>query len=169
MGPLLVIPSLLNNRGFRQVQDLLPYIQFSQAISSFFQIPDSFQFFPVETVNIFNMPEPHIQDLLIVMIGHGCANSTTSIMTANDHMFYAQVDNGKFENAEQIDIGMYNEVRDIAVNKDLTWLSSRDLIGGNPAVAATYPKEFGTLQMGKLFKIFRVQPKLSGCPFLIVI
>src|SRR3954466_6211 len=107
-----MLPCALNNGGFSQMQDLFLNVQLGETVLSLFLAGNCFEFFPVQAIYIFNIPQPHIEHLLKIMVCHGSFYSPTSIMSTHDHMFNLKMNDSIFEHTEQIYVRMDNHIRD---------------------------------------------------------
>src|SRR5579859_46929 len=142
----VLFPCPLDNRSLGKMHHLLLHIQLRQPVCPFFHIGNGLQLIPVQTVHILDIPKPHIEHILKIMIGHGRLDTAASIMPADDDMPYLQMIYGVIEYAQEIYVGMDYQVCDIPVYEDLSGLRAGDLVGRYPAVTAPDPKEFWGLQ-----------------------
>src|SRR5665213_401170 len=122
------LPGALDDGCFGEMQYLLLHIQFGKPVLSFCRIGNGFQFDPVQAVNIFNIPQPHVEDLFEIVVGHGGFDSTAVSYTTNDHVFYPQVHDRVFQYTQEVYIRMDHEIGYVAVNENFYWLSSGDFI-----------------------------------------
>jgi hypothetical protein len=75
---------------------------------------------------------------------------------------------GKLDYREAVEVGVHNEIRDVAMDKKFARQQADNLIGGHPAVGATDPEIAGRLLMGKLEKKIRLlSPDVFGPRFVI--
>ncbi len=146
-GTLLLLPGPLDNGGLGEVRDLFLYIQLRQSVRTRFHVFDRLQLPAVQAIDVFDIPQPHIQHVVIIVIRHCGLDPAAAIMTANDDMPDFQMVNGKIQDTEQVDIRMDHQIGDIPVDKDLTGLGARDLVGRHPAVTTPDPEELGRLQV----------------------
>ncbi len=70
------------------MKNLLLYIQFRKSVLSFLLIGYSFQFFTMQTIYIFDISEPHIENLFEIVIRHGCFDTSATIMSTYNYVFY---------------------------------------------------------------------------------
>src|SRR5574338_1331544 len=139
MRPLFVFPCPLYDGCFGKIEDLFLNIQFYQPVFFFFPIVDAVQLSTMDAIHIFDVSEPHVQYGFEIMIGNSSFDSAAAIMPANDHMFYFQMIDGKFQYTQQVDIIINDEIGNITMYKNLSGLSVGDLVGGHPAIAAADP------------------------------
>src|SRR5436190_19999921 len=99
---VFILPGALDNRSFGEVENLFLYVQLNQPVTFIFCVFNVIKFIAVNAVNIFDIPEPHIQNILVIVVRNGCFNTTTAVMTAYDDMLYFKMCNGKVKYAEQI-------------------------------------------------------------------
>jgi hypothetical protein len=67
-------------------------------------------------------------------------------------MLDLEVFNREGEDAQEVEVGMVHEVRDVSVGKDLTWGYPRDLLGWNSTIGASDPKKFRPLLPCHIFE-----------------
>src|SRR5262245_17114128 len=91
IGALFILPGPLDDRCFCEIKYLLHYIQFNQTIRSPVIILQQVKFGAMNAIHIFNIPEPHIQHWLEIMISDSSFYPPASIMSANDHMLYLEM------------------------------------------------------------------------------
>ena len=73
VGPVFLVPCALNDAGLCQVHHLFLHIQFCHAVNFSLIIRYSINFILVESVHIFDITQPFIDDAEIVIIGFGTA------------------------------------------------------------------------------------------------
>src|SRR5262245_28678533 len=100
VGPLFMLPGSLNNRGLGKIEYLFLYVQLYESIRLFFVVINTIELISVNTVYVFDIAKPHIQYRFKISIGSCCFNTSATIMTTNDHMFYFQVIDRIVENAQ---------------------------------------------------------------------
>lgn len=62
------------------------------------------------------------------------------------------MDNGIFDNGRGVNIGRGDDVRDIAVNEDVTGLEAQESSFGDAGIGASKPENRGSLSRGKFGK-----------------
>jgi hypothetical protein len=71
------------------------------------------------------------------------------------------------QDALHVQVRVNDEIRDIAMNKDLAWFCSGDFLSWHPGIGTTDPKELRSLVLRKIRKIIAVQFQLFLNPGLI--
>lgn len=95
-------------------------------------------------VSVFDRPQPLIQEP-VALLTYGGLDATAAIVPADDDVFHFQIIDGIGNYAKKIEIGVDHQIGNIAMDKDITRLCSRDLFGRNAAIGTTDPKKLGLL------------------------
>lgn len=72
-------------------------------------------------------------------------HASTTIVAAHDNVFYLKYRDGILNYAQTIEIRMHDNIRNIAVDKDLAWRNAHDLISRHATVRTSDPEELGRL------------------------
>ena len=101
--------------------------------------------------DIIDMTQPvvHKSDTFLTQ---GCHDTTASIMTAHDDVLYLQHIDGKLDDRKGVEVGMDNNIGNIAMDKDFSWSQPHKFLGGNPAVRASNPEILWLLLNREFFK-----------------
>src|SRR5689334_10823072 len=95
-------------------------------------------------------------------------NTTAPIVSADNDVLNIQNLDSELKDRQAADVGVYDQVCNVAVNEHLTGLQPRNFIGGDAAVGAAYPEKSGRLLCRQPLEIVRVCRRLFRCPFLVV-
>mmetsp|Transcript_32306 Transcript_32306/g.48742 ORF Transcript_32306/g.48742 Transcript_32306/m.48742 type:complete len:250 (+) Transcript_32306:829-1578(+) len=117
---------------------------------AFLVVDNSFQLFLVVAINIANVRQPTLQGVVVILIGEGSFHTAAIVMTANDDMFHLQVVHGVLQDGSQVEIGIDNHVRHIAVNKQLTRATVDHVLRSHTRIGAADPKIFRGLPRSAL-------------------
>jgi len=67
------------------------------------------------------------------------ADTAAPIVTANDDVLNLEYVDSELQHRQAIEIGVHDDICDVAVHEHLTWREADDLVGGNTAVRASNP------------------------------
>jgi len=139
VGFIRLLPGPLDDGCLGQVHDLFNDIQFNESVEALFFILNRLEFGMMQSVYVFNIPEPHVQYLLVIVVAHGRFYTTASVMTTNNHVLHFQVNNRVLQHTQQVDVRMHNHVGNIAMHEDFAGLRARDFVCRHTTVATTDP------------------------------
>ena len=77
-------------------------------------------------------------------------------MAGHDDMLDLEHVDGKLHDRQAVEVGMQHHVGDVAMDEQLTWQQSDDLVGRHARVGAANPQVFRGLLPGQLGEEFRV-------------
>ena len=117
--------------------------------------------------DIADIPEPWIEDTHI-FLRHCRLDPSAVVVPADDDMFHLEVIDGIVDDTHHIDIYTDDQVADVAVHKDFSWLGTHHLFCRDPAVTASDIEIVRVLIYGQLLKKFSVRCFLLCDPFGIV-
>lgn len=156
LWPSLLFPGALDDGRLGEMHYLLLHIELGEPVGAFLLIIDGVEFLAVQAIYILDIPQPHIQHVLVVVVRHRGFDAAAAIVAADDHVIDFEVIHGEVEHAKQVHVGVDHKVGDIAMDKDLAGHGARDPVCRDAAVATADPQEFGCLQFGEPFEITRV-------------
>ncbi len=107
------------------------------------------EFVAVAAVERADAGEP-VVDHAMAEIFDRRADAAATVVAANDDVADFEDVHGVLDHGEDVEIGLGDDVGDVAVDEDLTGREAGDLVGGHPAVRATDPEVFGVLLFGEL-------------------
>ncbi|KFY34059.1 hypothetical protein V494_07092 [Pseudogymnoascus sp. VKM F-4513 (FW-928)] len=119
---------------------------------------------PDEIVAGHNRREPRIQYPADAAISERRSSTTTARVAAQHDMLDLQVRNRILDNRAGVDVGGADDVGDVAVNKNVTWLQAEDGGLGDARVGAAEPEDSGGLPGREGWEEGRVLVRLVGGP-----
>lgn len=143
-GVLILGVRLLDVGRLHDVAALLQDVELDEALVSVILVLDGVQLLFVETVNVTNVSQPGVEEAKILG-GHGGLDTTAAVVTADDDVLDAKVADGIVDDAHGIEVGVADEVGNVAVDKGLTGLEADNLLGGDARVGASDPEVLGGL------------------------
>lgn len=120
------------------IENLLEYIRFDQPLEAQMWVLDRVKLIFGVGIDVPNVPEPIIHNAEPVVF-HSGANAAAAVMAADDDVLDFQNAHGKFEDGEAVEVGMGENVRDIPVDEELSWLKPYDFVGRHAAVGTPDP------------------------------
>ena len=94
-------------------------------------------------------------------------DSAAAIVAANDDVTHLQDIDGKLNHGKTIQVGVKNQIGDIAMDKQFPWEQVNNFIRRHPAVGTTNPKILRRLLTRKLGKKIGILLSNAGRPSLI--
>lgn len=135
-GELIIIIALLNSSSLNDVPARLHHVQLNQTVVSLGLILNRVELGLVQAVDVADVAEPWVQQTQVGG-GQGRLDTAAVVVAADDDVLDAQVAHGIVDDGHHVEVGVGDEVGDVAVDEDLAGLQAHDLIGGDTAVAAT--------------------------------
>lgn len=115
------------------VSDLLHDVELAQAIDPIFEIRDAIELNSVMCIDVLYVSEPVIEKTELMRAARRM-NTTAAVVTADDDVLDLQDLNRKLNDGEAAHVGVNNEVRNVAMDENLTWLETQDMVSGNTAI-----------------------------------
>ena len=84
------------------------------------------------------------------------ADAAAPVVAGDDHVVNAEHVHRVLDDRQAIEIGVHDDVGDIAVDEQFAGRQADDLVGGNAAVRAADPEEFRRLLGQQVLEEFRV-------------
>lgn len=150
----LLVPRPLNDVSLHQILQLLVYVDLYQFVCLLIERPRVSDDLLILVVGVFNLPEPLVEHSVSVRRQRRF-NAAASVVPAHDDMLDLEVLHREGEDAQEVEVGMVYEVRDVSVGENLTWGYPRDLLGWNSTIGASDPKKLRPLLPGHIFEEIR--------------
>ncbi len=147
------------------VENLFPYIQFTQELMSFFMI-QAFEGIFMEAGDIPDMAQP-VVDQSVITVFHGRVDTPATVVTTDNDVFYPQDFDRKLDHGQAVQIRVHYDIGDIAMYENLSGRKIDDLVGRDAAVRAADPEILGFLLAGQAGEKFRVRFRDGRCPLQI--
>ncbi len=139
---LTLFPGLLHDGGMAHTTDLLDDIEFTQAIETLCFILDIVDLLAVTQIKLADGMYPVYDQPELLAFQRGF-DTAAAVVTADNDMFDLEYIDCILYDGQTVEVGMQNDVCDIAMNEQLARQQIDDFIGRNPAVGAAYPQIFG--------------------------
>lgn len=110
--------------------------------------------------------KPDIEDVELV-VGQGGLDTTTGSVAAEDDVLDLEVLDAELDGGQQRDVGGVDDVGNVAQHEDLTGLLAQHSGLGDTRVAASYPKNVGSLALGAVLEELGVLSGDVGRPDLV--
>jgi len=130
-------PRVLDDSRLADVARLLDDVQLAQTIDGAFPGKRD-EFGVVTTLHIFDVTEPVVDESKPRIVERR-TDASTSIVAGDDDVLDSQYVDGVLQNRQAIQIGVNDDVGDVAVNEELAGCEADDLVGGDAAVGAANP------------------------------
>lgn len=167
-GVVVLLVRLLNGGRLDDVAALLDDVELDEAVVTLLLVGDGVELVLVQTVDVANVSQPRIEKAEVLGC-HGSLDTTAAIVAADDDVLDAKVTHGIVNDAHDIEIGVDDEVGNVAVDKGLAGLQTSNLLGGDTGVTASDPEVVGGLASAEADKVTRVLLLLLGGPFAVVL
>ena len=115
--------------------------------------------------HVLNVAEPVVAEADSVVAQCG-ADAAASVVAAHDDVAHFEDIHGKLHDGEAVQVGMDDDVGDVAVDEEFAGEEVHDFVGGDAAVGAADPQVAGRLLVGEFFKKIGVllPDALGPCP-----
>lgn len=167
-GVAVLLVALLNGGSLDDVSARLNDVQFNESIVSITFIGDLVQLLLVQAIDVANVSQPRIQKAQVRGSESGF-DSSTVVVTANDDMLHVKMSYGVVDYGHDTEVGIGDEIGDVAVDKQFTGLETHDFIGGDAAIAATNVEIVWFLSIGKLVEERGICASLGESPLPVVL
>jgi hypothetical protein len=151
---LPVVPGILDNRGLADVDDLLDDVEFAEPVGALisrlrFEIDDML------VMDVLDMPEP-VVDEAETPIGEGGGDAGAAVMANHKDVAHFQIVHGELEDRKAAQVGMDDDVGDVAMDENFPRDESENFIGRDAAVGTANPQIFRMLGAGEAMEEFRI-------------
>jgi len=148
---LTSLPGFADDGGVRDVSDLLDDVHLAEAIDLFRGVGDLREFRTIFYGAVGDGPQPVI-DQAMGLFFQRRLDAAAAVMSADDDMPHFEDFDRKLHDREAVQVGVQDEVGDVAVHEKLAGKEPDDLVGRHPAVRTADPKVFGRLLLCKRFE-----------------
>ena len=164
---LAALPGVAGNRRLTDVGHLLDDVQFAQAIARG-ELADGRHACLVLLAHVLHVPQPVVAQADAIA-AQGRADAAATVVAADDDVAHAQDVDRELHDRQAIEIGVHNQVGDIAVDEQFAGQQSDDVIGGHAAVGAADPQVARRLLRGELAEELRILPANALGPAPVVV
>lgn len=167
-GIVILGIALLDGGRLDDVAALLLDIELDEAVVAGIVGGDGVELLLVQAVDVADVAQPGVQEAE-VLGRHGGLDAAAAVVAADDDVLDAEVADGVVDDGHDVEVGVADEVGDVAVDKGLAGLEAGDLLGGDAGVGAADPEVFGGLAGGELGKVGGVVGGFGGGPGAVVV
>jgi hypothetical protein len=121
----------------------------------------------VQPVDVLDVPQPLV-DQAEVLPGHRRLDAPAAVVAAHDDVLDLQDLDRVLHNRQHVEVGMDDEVRDVAVDEELARLDAGDFLRRDAAVGTADPQELRLLDTGRAREEITAQVHLVLDPGLVV-
>jgi hypothetical protein len=158
----------MDDRRIPDIDHLFDCIQLTQSSHPLGITWHCIEHLVIALLDVTNVPQPIIDQAMWPIL-HRRLDATAPVVPADDHMLDLKNIHRVLKNRQAIHICVNDQIGDVAVNKQLAWKQSDDLIRRNSAVCTANPEEFGCLLLGKPREELRISRTDTGCPFPVIL
>ena len=162
---LASLPCVAGNGGLADVGDLFDDVEFAEAVGGL-----GFTLLGGEAAGVFfahilDVAEPVVAEADSV-VAQCCADAAAPVVTAHDDVAHFEDIYGKLHDGKAVQVGVDDDVCDVAVDEEFAGEEVHDFVGGDAAVGAADPQVAGRLLVSEFFKKIRVllPDALGPCP-----
>ena len=164
---LAACPGVLDDRGLADVGDLFDDVEFAETV-----VLGGFTGQGINTTLVFfadvlDVAQPVVGEAHAFAAQHG-AHAAAAVVAHDHDVFDFQHIDGELDHRETIQIGVDDDVGDVAVDEDFAGQQADDFVGGYAAVGAADPQVLGVLLAGEFLKKLRVALGDLGGPSFIL-
>lgn len=167
-GVLVLGKGLLDGGGLDDVAALLEDVELDEAVVALGLVGDSVELLLVQAVDVADVTQPGVEQAE-VLGGHGGLDTAAAVVAADDDVLDAEVADGVVDDGHDIEVGVADEVGDVAVDEGLAGLEAGDLLGGDARVAAADPEILGVLALSEGGEEAGILLGLLGGPGAVVV
>ena len=120
------------------IAHLLDHIELAEPVRAAAFICDSGQYRFVLLSYVADVSQPIVDQSEMVIVC-GCFDATTAIVSAYDDVLYLEHLDSELDDTQAIEIAMYYNIGDVAMNEDFSRVKTHDLICRDATVRATDP------------------------------
>ena len=114
---LLTRPRITDHRRLPHVHHLVDHIELAQPVEPNFLCWKSSELVLVSVADILHVPEP-VVDQPILAVAKRSSNASATIVPHDHDVLDAQDIDGELDHREDVEVGVNNKIRDVAMNED---------------------------------------------------
>src|SRR5581483_8874970 len=138
------LPGAPNYRRLTDVDGLLDDIQLTQSVETFVPVGDAFEQRFILIPDVLDMPEPVINQTQPEFFHRGF-DAAAAVMPADDDVSDPEDVNRKLNDREAVQVGMHDNIRDVAVDEHFARIEADQLRRRHAAVRTADPQILGRL------------------------
>src|SRR5258708_39455437 len=141
-------PGVHGDRAPAYVRHLLDHVELGEPVGALRGGHPPGKEMPVSIGNILDVPQPVVDQAQRRPLPRRC-HAAASVMAAHDDVLDPQHFDCVLKDGEAVQVGMHDDVGHVAVNEQLSWHQSDDLVGRHAAVRTADPQVARGLLTGK--------------------
>lgn len=121
-----LVHRILHNNVAQQSLDTCRDIELSKLDGPLTSIGDGLELCLVLTLNLLQRCEPGVQNTTDPAVTKSCRGTATAGVPAQHDVLDLQVRNSIFNDCAAVDVGRTDDVGNVAMHKDITWLEAEN-------------------------------------------
>ncbi len=143
-------PGVLDDAGLFDVAGLVEDVELAEEVFLGFLL-EAGEALGLPEVDAADVAEPVVDEAELLIQQRGADAAAAVVADDHDVLHFEDLD-GVLEDGEAVEIGVVDDVGDVAVNEDLAGAEAEDFVGGDAAVGATDPEVFRALDADEFFE-----------------
>ena len=139
LEPLTARPRVADDCRLADVGHLLDHVQLAQSMMPVFFSGEAIQLALVFPPHILNVSQPVVDEAESVVAKRG-THASTSVVSAHDDVLDFEHFDRELKHRQTIEIGMHDDVGNVAVDEELARRETNDLVCWHTAVSAANPQ-----------------------------
>ena len=131
-------PGILDDGGVADVDDLLLDVEFAESIQ-LFRVTEAVELIGIEADDVLDMPQPVVDQAMFAVLQRRL-HPTAAVVTTDDDVLDAQDIDGELQHREAVEVGMDDDIGDIAMDEDFARRQVDDLVGRDATVGTADPE-----------------------------
>jgi len=165
---LTALPGIAGDTGMADVGDLLDDVQLAKAVEGGGIPVGGGKMFVMLLADVLEVAQPIIAQAEPVAT-QGRLHAAAAIMAANNDVTNPQDIDGKLHDRQAVEVGVHDDVGDVAMDKQLSGQQPDDLVGGHTAVGTTDPQIAWELLLRELGEEFGILLPDAPGPGLVIV
>ena len=147
---LTALPGLVDDGGLRDIDDLLNDVEFAESVRAGF-VGEGVDVGGVLEADVLNVAEPIINETDAALVERG-GDTSAAVVANNDDVLDAEDIDAELEAGEAVQVGVDDDVGDVAMDEKFAGTEVDDGVGGNAGVGAADPEILRRLLLGESSK-----------------
>ena len=147
-GISILLVRLLHGGRLDHVAGRLDDVELDEAVVALGLVGDGAQLLVVQAVDVADVAQPGVEQAE-VLGRHGGLDAAAAVVAADDDVLDVQVAHGVVDDGHDVEVGVADEVGDVAVDEHFAGLEAGDGFGGDAGVGAAWGDMF-SLELGEL-------------------
>ena len=147
---LTALPGLVDDGGLRDIDDLLNDVEFAEPVRAGF-VGEGVDVGGVLEADVLNVAEPIINETDAALVERG-GDTSAAVVANNDDVLDAEDIDAELEAGEAVQVGVDDDVGDVAMDEKFAGTEVDDGVGGNAGVGAADPEILRRLLLGESSK-----------------